>query len=106
MAEKLNTFNRNNEAPHDNFLRINEWKDQISWLSERVFSKNLRQYKRIITFLQMTDERVACMINFLLSSEVRSTPGVALPPVLQLFPEMLYVYIDVKYMFYEKGTVY
>ena len=106
MAEKLKTYNCNNDEPHTNFLRINERNDQISWLSERVFSKKLREIKSIITFLQMTDENVACVINFLLSSEVRSTPGVAPLPVLQLFPEMLYVYIDVKHIFYEKGAIY
>jgi len=106
MAEMLKTFNWNNDAPHTNFLRINEWKDQISWLSESVFSNKLWETKRIITFLQMNDEKVACVINFLLSSEVRSKPGVAPLLVLQLFPEMLRVYTEVKYIFYEKGAVY
>jgi len=27
MAEVLKTFNWNNDAPHTNFLRINEWND-------------------------------------------------------------------------------
>jgi hypothetical protein len=106
MSETLKRFNWNNDAPQTNFLRINEWNDQISWLSEHVFSKKLRETKRIVTFLQMTAEIVSCVINFLPSSEVRRTPGVALLPVLQLFSEMLYAYIDIKYIFYEKGALY
>jgi hypothetical protein len=107
MADKLETFNYKTDAPHINFLQVNECtsKDQVSLLSERIFSKKLREIKRMITLLHIPDERAACVIISYWRQKLEIQQVLRLSQSYYSSGNAVYMYWR-QYIFYENGAVY